>query len=233
MIEKRKHPRYVVEGMGVYARTIFNTEVEILDISVSGGSVRGTKRFVIGSEYTFKFEHKSAAISLKGVIVWEKLSGTRKIKEGEAMPIYTAGIEFRNGIDDKRMESIKDMLVDKVKERKLGGMKIKIQPPEKAVLSYLETCRVRDVSLGGIRIETEQEPSVDTIFHLELILAEEEQPINCKGRIAFYNESREEKRLRFSAGVEFMDMSDKDRSRLGRFIEILPADIGEMPSYGL
>ena len=232
MIEKRKHPRYVVEGMGVYARTIFNTEVEILDISASGGSVRGTKRFVIGSEYSFKFEHKSMPVSLKGVIVWEKMSGTRRIAEGQAMPIYTAGIEFRNGLDEKRMEIIRGILVDRARERKLRGVKLKVKPPEKAVLSYLETCMVRDVSLGGMRIETEQEPSVNTIFELGLILSDDEEPINCKGRIAFYHEISEEKRRRFSAGVEFIDMSDAGKSKLVRFIEILPADIGEMPSYG-
>jgi hypothetical protein len=227
--EKRKHPRYVVEGLGIYARTIFNTEVEMLDISVSGGSVRVTKRFVIGNEYIFKFERGVATVSVKGSVVWEKLSGTRKIGEGEAVPVYTVGIKFMNGLDCGEMETIRNILVDKAKERKLGGMKVQVFPPGKAVLSYFETCRVRDVSLGGMRIETEQEPSVNMIFPLELILAEGEEPISCKGPIAFYQESPEGKRQGYTAGVEFMDMSDADKSRLGRFIEILPADIGETP----
>lgn len=229
-MEKRKYRRYVVEGMGIYARTIFNTEVEILDISVTGGSVRGAKRFSIGSEYSFKFEHVGRVVSIRGIVVWEKLTGVKRIAEGEAMPIYTAGIGFRDGLEDKKMEELKDIFIDKVKKRRLDNVKVNIPPPEKVVLSYLETCVVRDVSLGGMRIETGQEPTVDTVFSFELILSESESPVSCKGRIAFYQEITEKTPQRYSVGVEFTDMTDEDKSMLKRFIEVLPIDIGETPS---
>ncbi len=230
MIEKRKHPRYVVEGLGIYAKTIFNTEVEILDISESGGSIKGAKRFCIGCEYSFKFDHGESSLSVKGVVVWEKLTGTVKVGEGEAVPIYTAGVEFRNGLADRRMEELKEILIDKVRERRLGGMKVSIGPSEKTVLSYLETCAVRDVSLGGMRIETGQEPTVDTIFSFELVLTEHEKAIACKGRIAFYQELQGKTPQRYSVGVEFVDMADEDVSRLRKFIDVLPSDIGETRS---
>ncbi|HWR57577.1 MAG TPA: PilZ domain-containing protein [Thermodesulfovibrionales bacterium] len=233
MIEKRRYTRYMVEGMGIYARTIFDTVVEILDISMTGGSVRGTKRFSIGSEYSFKFEHDGRVVSIRGVVVWEKLTGTNKIAEGEAMPVYTAGIEFKNGLADKKMDELRDIFIGKVKKRRLDSVKVNIVPPEKVLLSYFETCLVRDVSFGGMRIETGQEPTVDTVFSLEIILPESENAIPCKGRIAFYQQVPEKMPPRYSAGVEFTDMADEDKARLKRFIEVLPMDIGETLSSGL
>jgi hypothetical protein len=50
MIERRKHRRYVVEGMGIYAKTMFNTAVEVLELSVGGALLRGAQRFLIGCE---------------------------------------------------------------------------------------------------------------------------------------------------------------------------------------
>ncbi len=224
MSEKRKHHRHFVEGMGIYARTHFNTEVEVLDISPNGGSIRSTKRFNIGGEYIFKFKHDYRVISLKGIIVWEKLTGSNKIAEGETMPVYTAGIKFKDVSTDKA-EQLKEFISEKIRElreRRLSGVRIKIRPPEKAVLSFFETCVVKDISLGGMRVETEVEPTVESLFPLEVILAEDEKSIHCQGRIAFYHAVSEETPGRYSVGVEFMEMFDGDKLRLNRFIETLP-----------
>lgn len=233
MIEKRKYVRYVVEGMGIYAKTVFNNEVEILDISITGGSVRGTKRFNIGSEYSFKFEHGGGVVSIRGVVVWEKLTGVKKIAEGETMPVYTMGLEFKNGLAAKKMEELKDIFIHKVKERRLAGMKVNSPSPERAILSYIDTCTVKDVSLGGMRIETGQELTVDTVYSLDLILSESEKAIACKGRIVFYQKVPEKTPQRYSVGVEFMGMKDEDKSILKAFVEVLSIDIGKTSSQGL
>jgi len=224
MTERRKHRRHIVEGMGIYAKTLLNAEVEVLDISPSGGSIRGTKRFNIGGEYIFKFEHEYRVISLKGIIVWEKLTGSNKIAEGEAVPIYTAGIEFRDVSTDKAGQ-LKDFISEKIqelRERRLSGIRIKIRPPEKAVLSCFEACVVKDISLGGMRVETEREPTVEALFPLEVIFAEDENSIRCQGRVAFYHAVSGETPARYSVGVEFMEMIDGDKLRLNRFIGTLP-----------
>jgi hypothetical protein len=48
----------------------------------------------MGGEYVFKFDLKERIVSMNGVIVWERLTGTKKISEEEVMPVYTAGIKF-------------------------------------------------------------------------------------------------------------------------------------------
>ena len=227
MVGKRKHSRYVVVGMGVFAKTTHKTEVEILDISIGGCSVRGTRRFYMNGEYVFRFELSDRVISMKGSIVWEKMTGVKKISEEEAMPVYTAGIQFKDVLTEKTLE-LKGFIADKLKEYRLGSVRIKLHTPEKTVLNYMETCVVKDISLGGIQIEAEQEALVETVFSLELALTEDERPIQCKGRVAFCNETPEKTRQRYSVGVEFMDMGGEDTFRLGEFIESLPTDIGAL-----
>ena len=222
MIEKREDERYVVEGMGIYAKTMFNTVVEILELGASGALISGAQRFFIGCEYIFKIEHGDKVIPIKGVIVWKKITMT-KTTEGVMNPIYTAGLEFLDVLT-VNAEHLKALISDKVqelKERWLSGVRVKVQPPEKAVISYIETCVIKDISLNGIRIELEQEPPVDIIFTLELTLTRNESSIGCKGRIAFCHEVPETMPKRYDIGVELTDVLDSDQSRLRRFIETI------------
>ncbi len=229
MSRERRHPRHIVAGMDIYAKTLFNTEVEILDISTSGASIRGPRRFHMGSEYTFKVRHEGKFISVKGVIVWTTLTGSKRTSEGETMPIYTAGVAFSEGLTDKA-EQIKEFItctIRELRERRLCGVRIRVHAPDTAVLSHLETCVVKDISLGGIRIETSEGPSPKSIFPLELILSEDEVSLHSTGRVAFCTEMPEKTRNRFTVGVEFTDMSDEDVLRLEQFIRTLPGNIPE------
>jgi len=222
MSEKRELRRYVVEGMGIYAKTMFNTAVEVIELSVSGALIKGAQRFLIGCKYIFKIEHKDTVIPVQGIIVWKKIT-MEKIPEGGVIPVYTAGIEFLDVLTDKAKQ-LRELLSNKIqelKDRRLSGVRVKILPPEKALMSYMEKCLIQDISLGGLRVETEREPPVDMIFTLELILAKNEIPIYCKGRIAFCREPTENMSKRYSVGVEFRDLLKSDKSRIKRFIEIL------------
>jgi c-di-GMP-binding flagellar brake protein YcgR len=222
LFEKRKPRRYPVEGMGIYARTMFNTTVEVLELSLSGALIKGARGMLIGCKYNFKIEHGDKVIPVDGVVVWEKTS-TEKVTGGEAMAVYTAGIEFLD-VRTNKAEHLKELIADKVRElkdRRLSGIRVKVSPPEKAVLSYMERCEIRDISVGGMRIEIEQEPHVDTIFSFELILTKTAAPVHCKGRIAFYHRVPEKIPKKYYAGVEFPEISGVDRSILEKFVETL------------
>jgi hypothetical protein len=229
MTEERKYTRYAAEGMGIFAKTVLNADIEVIDISTLGASMRSTTRFSIGREYIFKFEYKSRLISIKGVIAWETLTGSKKITEEEIMPIYTAGIEFRDLLTDTAEEIQKFVRakMTELKERRLSSIRVKVHPREKGVLSYLEACVVRDISLGGMRIETELQPSVDTVFPFELVISEDGSPMHCEGRVAFYLEVPAEIGHRHSVGVEFMRMGQEDKLRLKAFIDTLPLNVEE------
>jgi hypothetical protein len=221
---KRQNPRYLVEGMDISAKTIFQTEVEVADISLSGASIHCRKRFNIGCKYLFKFAHKEKFFSIKAVIAWEKLAGSERTAGGDVIPLYCAGITFEDLLMDKA-EQLKEFISDKVREmreHRLGGVRVRIHPPENAMLSYLETSRVKDISMGGLRLEVFEEPSLDMRFRLEILLSHNDHPIRCGGRIAYYHELGEEASKRFSVGVELQEMADNDVARLTHFIEALP-----------
>ncbi|MEJ2696675.1 MAG: PilZ domain-containing protein [Candidatus Sulfobium sp.] len=223
MIEKRQPRRYSVEGLGVYARTMFNTTVEILELSLNGALIRGARGMLIGCKYTFKIEHGDRIIPVDGVVVWEK-NAVERTAEGEKMTVYTAGIEFLD-IQTNKAQLLKEFITDKVlpqlKDRRLSGVRVKVSPPERSILSYIEDCEIKDISVGGMRIEIGQKPSVDTIFLLELFLGKSHASVHCKGRIAFYNEIDGRMSKKYETGVEFRDLSDDDKATLESFVETL------------
>jgi hypothetical protein len=222
---KRQYPRYLVEGMDISARTIFQTEVDVADISMSGASIHCRKRFNIGCKYLFKFAHKDKVFSIKAVIAWERLAGSERTAGGDVVPLYSAGITFEDLLMDKA-EQLREFIADKVsemREHRLGGVRVRIHPPEKALLSYLETSMVKEISAGGLRLEVSGEPSLDMRFSMEILLSENDHPIRCRGRIAYYHELEKEASKRFSVGVELLEMADNDAARLTHFIEALPS----------
>jgi hypothetical protein len=222
MSEQRQHRRYVVEGMGIHAKTMFNTSAEVLELGVGGALIRGAQRFLIGCEYNLKIVHEDTIIPLKGVIVWKKMA-MEKSPEGGMLLVDTAGIAFLDVLTD-RAAQLKMLLSDKIRElkdRRLSGVRVKIQPAGEAVIDYMEQCLVQDISLGGLRMVAKIEPPADMAFALEITLTKKEPSIRCTGRIAFCQEAVEKMRKGYIVGVEFRDLSEEDILRIERFIETL------------
>ncbi len=101
MKSKRRYKRYKLDSMGINGKMVFATDVKILDISVGGVSLKADRRLDIGNEYVLKLENRDRLISVKGVVVWSSLSGTREGAGGEAVPIYTAGLKFTDSSPEK------------------------------------------------------------------------------------------------------------------------------------
>ena len=105
MQDKRRYKRFSVDILGINGKMMFANEVEIHDISLGGISLKVDKRLNMGSEYTIKIAKSSdKTISLKGSVVWSKISGTRKGSTGEIIPIYSAGMKFVTMPADKIKE---------------------------------------------------------------------------------------------------------------------------------
>jgi c-di-GMP-binding flagellar brake protein YcgR len=224
MIERRKHHRFIVEGMDIFARTIFNAPAEVIDISPTGASIRIPRRLNMGGVYALKFGHGGNYFTIKGTVIWEKLTGAREIARGEVMPIYTAGVEFQEVPADKSQQ-LRVLIAEKMKEireRRLGGIRVRVTGDNHAVLSCLETSAVKDISLGGMRIETWHEILTDTAFRLEIVLKENESSLFCKGKVAFcHKKPWGAETEQYTVGIEFIEMSAGDGERLRRFVASL------------
>ena len=106
MKELRKHKRFSSAGQDINCRVQFSTDVALLNISSSGASISLSKQLNMGQQYSLNIKRSDSQLSIRGVVVWERLVASEKSKAGEMVPIYKAGIKFNNILTDKGAELI-------------------------------------------------------------------------------------------------------------------------------
>jgi hypothetical protein len=230
MDNRRQYERFSVDILEINGKMMFAKEVKILDISLGGVSLKADKRLNLGNEYTLKIEGKGKTLSIKGVVVWSWLSESREDDRGNLIPIYTAGMKFTD-ISDESLRAVGDFLdenrldtdrdIDKFSPNGLRlYVRISIEEPQKAILNIDGSYKVRKISLGGMLVESEHLLEIETKIPMEITLAED-RSIKVFGRIASCLLSQDEENEHYEIGVEFLDMSDKDRTTLQEFIGLL------------
>jgi Tfp pilus assembly protein PilZ len=101
MKDNRKYRRYKVDGVEINGKLAFANEVIIRDLSLGGTAVKTDRRLNIGEEYLLKLQNSGSNIPIKGVVVWSLLSGSKPDDKGNIIPIYSAGLKFREDSDKK------------------------------------------------------------------------------------------------------------------------------------
>jgi hypothetical protein len=214
---KRRQPRFVVEGL--HGSLTFASEVEILNMSLSGVALRLERRLRIGAEYTLKLEIADKIVPVKGVIVWEALDERRKGQGGEDVLIYCAGMKFTDVITQRLMDLLSFIDQNKLQEEKrLGGLRFSIDAPGKALLDLPHPYHVKVISLRGMLAETDRAMQPEQRCPMEIALPDAEEPMRFLGRVAYVQETAWGDDTAFQVGVEFLDMSSEDRLRLDAFI---------------
>jgi hypothetical protein len=102
--ERRKYTRFTVDITGISGTMMPAKEVEIVDLSIGGISIKTDRRLSIGSAYALEIRDKERVLSLKGMVVSSFLSESRKSPEGGAVPIYAAGMKFIEITGEKTAE---------------------------------------------------------------------------------------------------------------------------------
>jgi hypothetical protein len=221
MQDKRSRKRFLVEGMDIHGRIIFATEVGVLNISASGISLKADKRLDIGSEYSLKLLDGDRSLSVEGMVVWSSISEHREGPHGDVVPIYIAGLKFMNLVSNKMAELIA-FIGEHIEgeEQRLGGLRVKITAPEKAILNYPAAYKVKNLALSGMLIEGSHEILSGLRLPMEMSLPGD-RPIRFSGRITFCRHVHERGPDHFEIGVAFMNMEEKDIERLKEFISLL------------
>lgn len=219
MTNRRRHPRFVVENL--FGKMVFASQVEILNMSLSGVAVRVDRRLNIGTEYALKLERQDQASQVRGLVVWSMLSDIRKSPGGEDVSYYTAGIKFTDALSPS-LAAILDFIQENkvVPEQRVTGMRFHIQAPGKAILDYPEGYRVKNISRSGMLIETDRDVQIEGLVPMEVDLPE--GPSLCfEGRVVSSEESLDGEVRRFELGIEFLNMSPEDLVQLGRYLDSL------------
>lgn len=235
MKEHRRFKRFVVDLLGINGKMMFANEVEIRDISAGGISLKVDKRLNMGAEYTVKITTtEDEPISVRGSVVWSKLSGTKKGEKDEVIPLYVAGMKFINVSDHKMNELItfiqnqEDFSREKVhgaaeQDECRCSMRFLVKPPlGKAVLNASEDYGVKKLSLGGMLIESETPLKIEERMPMEILLPNNEH-IQLSGRIASCLEipgskDNAESVSRYDIGIEFLEMEEADMEKLQGFV---------------
>jgi hypothetical protein len=225
MKERRRYKRFLIECTDVQCRMFFPTEVKILNISFSGVALSLNRRLNIGDKYTLKIESESNTISLKGLVVWGKMtSPTRDVKD-KKFPIYEVGMRFDEVLTGEvadLLTFIRENISNKAIQTRVQGLRVKIIQAKKTfILDDRESDYVKMISLDGMLIESKEELDIEGRFPMEMSFLEDIKPIKFLGRTAYCVEILGKTPKRYDTVIEFIEMNDKDRARLKEFIDIL------------
>jgi hypothetical protein len=230
MQNKRRYKRFVVDILEINTRLTFARNVKILNISVGGVSLRVDKQLSIGSDYTLRIEGKGRTLSIKGVVVWCMLSESLTDPSGNVVPLYKAGIKFTDPGKEKSSE-IADFIKAHMKEmskqidvaaKKVTRVHLRflIDDPERAMLDVREECGVKKIGLGGMLIGSEYPLDIENKYAMEITIAED-RAIRFTGRVASCIPVKKGDRWQYDLGIEFLDLSERNRGILHEFIRLL------------
>lgn len=213
--------------MEVNGTMISATDVKIVDISLGGISVKADRRLNIGTEYPLKLGDKNKVMSLKGTVIWSSLVGTRKTKSGERIPIYQAGMKF-TGLTEKETPELENLIERNkadghppAKGRRIN-IRFHIKMPGKAELHFPENFKVRQISLGGMLIDSDCRMEAGSKMPMELF-PPGSGPVCFDGRVVFCRALSKDKPDTYAAGIEFSNLSEAHQEVLARFIDCCEA----------
>lgn len=220
-MERRRYERFPVLEMEIGGRMVFATEVQIVNISIGGVSLRADRRLNIGSEYNLGLIGGERRISVKGTVVWSSISGSRKGPQGETIPVYTAGMKFSDIMNEKVTELMSFIEGSNAGlENRLSGLRFSIDEKGSAFLNFPEGYKVKKISLGGMLIESLVLLEADRRLNMEVVLPGE-STIKFIGRVASCNLKKKRGLEHYDIGIEFMEMSEENRLQIRDFIKLL------------
>lgn len=200
----------------------FASEVEVLNMSMSGVALRTDRRLTIGHDYQLRLDSDSGhGLSVHGIVVWCALETRRKDTRGDDILIYSAGLRFAGVMSEALQELLGFLDLHKAHpEQRTGGTRFEIEATGRALLDVPHPFRVKVLSLTGMLVHATASLDLGTVLPMELSL-ESGEPLRFEGRVAYCTEVDLEQGTLFEIGVEFVRMPPEDRLRLEAYVERL------------
>jgi hypothetical protein len=212
--------------------------IETIDMSLDGISLRAAGRLNIGEQYDLKLRPKGKALSLRGLVIWARISGTRRDFNGDIAPVYTGGLEFvdvtkhlTDEIDDFIGTHKKDgntgdntdAYVDMCGREKCSRRHPRFQvntPADAFVIDRAQCLPVKDLSFGGLRLESSQPVKINS--HIPMMLDFfGDKFILFKGKVVSCRLVKKSSPRLYTIGIGVSEMSMKDRRILSEHIRLL------------
>ena len=218
MKDNRTHKRVSSKGQDIQCTVQFTTEVKLLNISSSGASIRLNKQLNMGNEYSINIKRGETPFSVRGTVIWEKLTASEKNELGDLVPVYKAGLKFSNILTEKGnelIEFISKNLVPSELSSRLQGIRVDISgAPNDSLINNHQHFSVLKLSLGGLLLETDSRMKPGDSCWMELNVPEMKKPLKFMGKVVTSTEIPGEKPVMHKTGMEIVKISDEDRSML-------------------
>ena len=229
--EKRRYKRFSVDIGNIHGKIVFSRNVEILDISVGGVSLQADRKLNIGSEYTLSMGWKGRDVTIKGIVVWSEPTEKKECANDSITQIYKAAMKFTD-IAAEKMQEIADFIEDHKKKTdknkntyQMSGYRLfarfQIEVPEKAILHI--QYKVKTISYGGMLIGIEHALELNNKLPIEITLSEGES-MKVLGRVTSCILIQNKEPVIYDVGIEFIEMSDKDKVTLWKLIKLIDAN---------
>ncbi|MGE5174570.1 MAG: PilZ domain-containing protein [Betaproteobacteria bacterium] len=227
MQNKRRHTRFKLDLVELDGNMFLIDDVEILDISLGGVSLKVDRGLNIGKEYLITLAEKGKSVDVKGIVVHSAIKGTEVQTNGERVTIHTARLKFKEGQAAKIarvLNSIQQLEKEEAPaaaapDRRLH-VRFQFTIPLETVLSHSAQFTVKNIGLSGMLIQSDQALEINNLIPMGLSLNADD-PVNIIGRIVTCQMNKGDGRALYEMGVEFSDFTDKGRTLLKKFIDDL------------
>jgi hypothetical protein len=214
-IEARRQTRFPVDTIDITGEISFSDRAEIVNISENGVLLNVSRKMDIGKKYMLKICHKGKKVVLRASVVWYSLRESRLRLTNHIVPVYTAGMEFKD-ISRGNKEVLRELLCH------IGALthnrKCKRVPfIEDIVIDGISRARSSDISEEGLYISSLQ--SFERNCVVDVTIPSGREKLTVKAQVQFCD-----KLVGF--GLRFVYLNDMQRTKIKELIEKYKADMG-------
>jgi Tfp pilus assembly protein PilZ len=220
----RKHKRFKLDVLDLSSKMSLVGKVKLIDISEDGVAIKADRKLNIGKECLMMLGYEGKHINVKGIVVRSELSGIEEKADGETITMYSVGIFFKDesaGTVKEFLDSIGNNKKTQVPEQTdwiYRDILFCITTANEKVLNLPMQFGVKDISQKGIIIQTDLHLKIDSVVLLELSIGTCD-PVSFVGKVVSCRMPRGHVRAKYDIGVEFSELTDRDRSLLIKFID--------------
>jgi len=203
---------------------MLTSNVEVLNLSAGGASLRSEGELPEGKEFLITFAERDKKTGIRGMVVKSAFSGTGRGTGGKDAAFYTSNIRFQDGQARQiahvigSRERQKDENEPSADDRR-RDVRFHMTIPLESVLSHTSRFRVKQMSMSGMLIQSEQPLGINSTIPMDLSLAGGR--VNFIGRVASCRLAETNGKNWHDIGVEFRELTDEGKALLERFLDSL------------
>lgn len=222
MTNERRFKRFKLDVTELDGKMLLTSNVEVLNLSAGGASVRSEGELPVGKELLITFAEKGKKTGIQGIVVQSASSGTGKGAGGKDVAFFITNIRFQAG----QARQIASVIGSRERQREDSApvaddrrrdVRFHMTIPLESVLSHTARFRVKQMSMSGMLVQSEQPMEINSTIPMDLSLAGGR--VNFIGRVVSCRTAETDGKNWHDIGVEFLELTDEGRTLLEKFLE--------------